>query len=380
MPHSSDVLTDHLPHGDGLVAYALLQHLAERGHSVHVATQRQAICGVVPANLHLYTVPQTRTGMAGRLQYMLGMRRLFRTLSKTIKFDLLHQTNPVFSGVSLALVDSPLPLVLGTYVASWGKDPNTMTGGDGAMTRLVRAGRDMLAAVQQARASMLLLTGPTACERLPWARSVAGKIRYLPHGVDTQMFAPAVDAAETGLRALFLSNVSLRKGVLPLVRSWAIVLQQMPAARLMVVGDGPDLAAMQRLAAELGVAHAIDFAGSVEHNAVPAVMQRYALYVLPSFGEPYAGSLLEAMSCGLPVVYTLAGGLPDMVPAGGGVGVAMDDPEALAAAMLTLLRDAALRQQMGRINRAAMLATMTWPRVVETLEDYYAELLVGVRP
>jgi hypothetical protein len=66
----------------------------------------------------------------------------------------MHQTNPVFAGISLALIGSGLPLVLGTYVARWPKDPETLSGKSGLKGRLAGWVRDLIATLQQLQADI----------------------------------------------------------------------------------------------------------------------------------------------------------------------------------------------------------------------------------
>src|SRR3954469_24176046 len=120
--HPSDMLTDHLPNGAGWIDYNYLRGLAERGHVLHVATPRIELRHPMPPNLHLHLIPgtgQKRPGMSTRLRYLIGVRRLFGRLSKTVKFDLAQQFTPVETGLSLALLGTGVPLVLGPYSGHW---------------------------------------------------------------------------------------------------------------------------------------------------------------------------------------------------------------------------------------------------------------------
>jgi glycosyl transferase family 4 len=114
VPHCSDLLTDHLPHGDGLIAHGFISNLARRGHRLHVAAQRVELRSPLHSNITLHEIPVTASGpLVGRLEYMLRVRRLLNKLNKDCRFDLIHQLNPVFTGTSLAMIGSGLPLVLG---------------------------------------------------------------------------------------------------------------------------------------------------------------------------------------------------------------------------------------------------------------------------
>ena len=114
------MLTDHRPHGDGLVAFGFIRELAARGHELHVAAGIVDVQGALPPNVHLYALRQEDGhGWAERLRFMWRVRRLYRRLTRSAAFDLVHQLTPVDVGVSLALADCSAPLVLGPYVPDW---------------------------------------------------------------------------------------------------------------------------------------------------------------------------------------------------------------------------------------------------------------------
>jgi glycosyltransferase involved in cell wall biosynthesis len=103
------------------------------------------------------------------------------------------------------------------------------------------------------------------------------------------------------------------------------------------------------------------------------------VYCLPSYGEPYGMTALEAMACARPVVATAAGGLQHMVPDDGGRKVPPGDPAALAGALRELLADPALRRSMGERNRAEVEQRFAWSRVGDRLEQIYAEAVSARR-
>ena len=155
---------------------------------------------------------------------------------KSQRFDLVHQLNPVFTGVSLALAGSGLPLVLGTYVARWPDDPDALTSGGGWTGRGAAKGRELIAAMQQRRADALLLTTPAAWNRLPDPEEVRSRIHVIPHGIDTELFSPRLgwDSLET-MQAeqqkpsiLFLANVLKRKGIFTLIEAFRMVANEFP--------------------------------------------------------------------------------------------------------------------------------------------------------
>ena len=118
--HPSELLTDHLPHGDGTVAWGFIRELGRRGHRLHVACEKIDLVVPPPPNVSLHPIrTRARSGAAHALEYKLGCRALFERLRRRTSFDVAHQLNPVFGGLSLALFGTGVPVVLGTYVAAW---------------------------------------------------------------------------------------------------------------------------------------------------------------------------------------------------------------------------------------------------------------------
>ena len=384
VPHCSDLLTDYLPHGDGLIAHGFITNLARRGHQLHVAAQRVELREPLLANITLYQSPLRTTGrILSRLEYMFRVRRLLHGLSKSMRFDLIHQLNPVFSGMSLSLLGSGLPLVLGTYVARWPEDPDSLVSSKTWTGRALALGRNVVASVQQRQADVLLLTTPAAENRLPFPNDVRDRIQVLPHGLDTQLFRPEAGwdsderllADQRNPSVLFFANVVERKGIFTLIEAFPAIVQSVPNVMLRIAGDGPALPEVKRRVAALRCASQVAFLGRQERSAAPALYRNSSVYCLPSHGEPYATTVLEAMSCGKPVVVTDAGGLAHMVDDRGGRKVPVGDTASLAAALVKLLRDPSQRRAMGRYNRELVERTMTWEHVTRRLEEIYREML-----
>jgi glycosyltransferase involved in cell wall biosynthesis len=394
VPHCSDLLTDFLPHGDGLIAHGFIINLARRGHQLHVAVQGVKLREPMHPNVTLHRIPLKCSGRTlrtlGRLEYMVRVRALLSRLSKTVHFDLVHQLNPVFAGVSLALVGSGLPLVLGTYVASWPHALNAESS-ESWLKRSAAKFRDAVARLQQLQADALLLTTPAAANRLPKPANVLERIYFLPHGVDTALFSPAPqntreELPREGTREtiLFLANVVRCKGIFTLLDAFPAVARKCPGVKLRIGGDGSELAEAKLRAARLPCADQVEFLGRQERVNLPALYRSCSVYCLPSFGEPFATTLIEAMSCGKPIVTTDSGGSPHIVTAKGGCCVPSGDSGPLSDALIDLLRDPIRREAMGRHNRSVVEASMSWDRVTEKLETIYRGVLsknrVGEHP
>jgi glycosyltransferase involved in cell wall biosynthesis len=378
--HPSDLLTDHLPDGDGLVAFGFIEKLARRGHRLHIAVRRSALRGDLPSNVTLHQVDcGDADGVMSRLRYMAAIRRLLRRLQTVEPIAVVHQMNPVFAGLSLGLAGCGIPVVLGTFVARWPAERRQ--GGVRDALRDAAGGlvRWAIGAVHQAQASALLMTTPAAVNRIAlpaWSRRKMFTVR---HGINTDMFSPGEDWRErlrTGEPSiLFYSHLDRRKGIHVLVEAFKFVAVTVPGSRLTIVGRGDHTEEVVRAVEATGLGDRIRITGPVERNTAPELFRAHSVYCLPSYGEPYATTVLEAMACARPVVVSDAGGLPYMLPKDGALRVPVGDPGALAVALTELLSSPERRVAMGSANLDFIRTHCTWDGVVAELEAVYARLL-----
>lgn len=162
-----------------------------------------------------------------------------------------------------------------------------------------------------------------------------------------------------------------QKGVDLLLKSLPLILGHHKVV-LNVIGTGPRLPQYQALAERLGVSENVRFLGFVEHQEMPRHYQQADLFVLPSRRESFGLVLAEAMACGLPVVATTAGAIPEVVEDGvTGVLVPPDDPEALANAVVSLLSNAPRMKAMGRAGAQRVCERFTWGKVAQRVVDGY---------
>jgi glycosyltransferase involved in cell wall biosynthesis len=144
--------------------------------------------------------------------------------------------------------------------------------------------------------------------------------------------------------------------------------------RLVVVGEGGSLEDLRRLAAELGLAETVVFAGL--QPPMPSVHNIFEISVLCSRSEGFPNAVVEAMAAGRPVVGTDVIGIRDAVRADEtGLLVPPADPAALADALDRLLSDEALRRAMGEAGRRRAAEEYHGDRVIATLESLYEEMV-----
>lgn len=154
---------------------------------------------------------------------------------------------------------------------------------------------------------------------------------------------------------------------------------QPPASRphLLLIGDGPHRASLERRTAELGLSDRVSFAGPQPHAELPRYYAIADAFVIPSTDhETFSIAACEAMSCRRPVIGTRVGGLPEVVRDGEtGFLVPPGDAAALAERIGALLGDQALRERMGAAGREWTLQMFTWDRVIARMIACYGQVL-----
>lgn len=389
IPHASDFLTNHRSHGDGLTAFGFISRLAERGHTLHVAAPAMDIRGELPANIKLYPIKTwTKGTIPHRLEYMVRSRlllhRLRRSKQSEDQIEMIHQLNPVNKGLSLAMLGSGLPVVLGVIVPSWPEDAEETTLKQSLSKRLIEGiktwAKRRLLTLQQWQASVLLLATPAARAELHQAERIEHKIVYLPLGVDATRFFPPSSEDERPLQdepnILFLANLWRRKGIFTLLEAFARVVEKVPNCRLTIAGGGGEREEVERRIAASPHRKQITMLGPVGRDQVPELLRNCTLYCLPAYGEPFANSVLEALASGRPVVATNAGGIREMIPDDGGRKVPPRDVQALAEALIEVVSSTELQTVMGRCNRRKANQVYAWDRVIDRLEGVYQQLII----
>ncbi len=168
-----------------------------------------------------------------------------------------------------------------------------------------------------------------------------------------------------------------QKGLQDLLRAAPAILAAEPRARIAVVGDGPMREALVQQAAALGLDRHPRFALLPYHGPPERPLRALDLYVLPSWWEALPVGALEALACGVPQVATDVGGTGEAVTAATGRLVAPHDPDALAAAVLALLRDEAGLRARAAASAAAHAERFTVERMVRETAALYADVLSG---
>lgn len=239
---------------------------------------------------------------------------------------------------------------------AWPKLPHIhLEDGFGPEERATQLRRRVLTRRLALRFSHVVLPSQTLARiaRETW-RLPPQRLHIIPNGVDLARFHPAEGRAVLDLGGsgpILGTAAALRpeKNIGRLLRALALLREGGEAARLIILGDGPERPRLEALTGQLGLAACVRFLG---HVAEPAATYRAMdLFCLSSDTEQMPFAVLEAMASGLPVVSTDVGDVARMLPRESRAQVVPPEDAALAAALRPLLRDALLRQGLGAANR-----------------------------
>lgn len=207
------------------------------------------------------------------------------------------------------------------------------------------------------------------------------RVRQIYIGIDTERFMPGMQAPDSRY-LLCVARHTPKKGLDTLIRAWARIAGRHPDVQLLQVGGGGITERYVRLAESMGVGDSFVFMGPRRHDEVLRLMQGAQAFVLPSQtaedGDSEALGIVfnEASACGVAVLSTEHGGIPEAVRHGvNGLLCAERDDEALAQHMDAVLSDPALAQQLGRRGRELVCDEFDIRRQSPRLEAFYTEVL-----
>jgi glycosyltransferase involved in cell wall biosynthesis len=198
---------------------------------------------------------------------------------------------------------------------------------------------------------------------------------------DYDLLAESPSTGSETARFLFVGNLLHLKGIHLILRALRQVREDIPDAKLTIVGDGRDRAWLHGLARQLGIDHAVDWRGKLPRQEVMAIYGSHTAFVFPSLHDSGGTVVLEALSQGLPVICLDLGGPGAILPENCGFKIAARDRteeqvvSALAAAMKQLACDSVLRRELAE-NALAAARVQTWKAVVGHAYEQVEKILV----
>ena len=365
--------------GSGIVATELAKALAVRGHQVSlISTDPPFRLGDFQAGLVFHEVKTPGYPLFREPQYLLSLANKLVDVAREFELDIIHAHYAIPHAVAAYLARQILaasganrvPRIVTTL---HGTDV-TIIGSDPSYSETAAFCIDQSNGVTAVSDSLRQET----YQQLP----VKADIRVIPNFLDCQQHRRVPDDAlaaryrgrdpETKL-VIHVSNFRPVKRADAVVRIFYRIRERIPA-RLLLVGDGPDLLRARRVARELGVAGDVDALG--EQEQVVPILSVSDLFLLPSTEESFGVAALEAMSCGVPVIACRVGGLPEVIEQGvTGFLHEIEDLQGMADSAVRLLTDPQLHQRIATGALRAVHTRFCADEVVPQYEAFYRELL-----
>ena len=195
------------------------------------------------------------------------------------------------------------------------------------------------------RSSAVITVSQALADRLSELGVAREKIKTIYNGVDHTVFFPRDEAEireELGVNPnrsliLFIGNLKLEKGCVDLVEAFTRIADKCPEADLCYIGSGKEEQAIRTCAQAASLESRVTLLGSLDHQVLCKWINASTLVALPSYNEGVPNVLLEAMTCGKPVVATKVGGIPEVVQAEAGILVPARNVDDLGAALVEAL-------------------------------------------
>jgi N-acetyl-alpha-D-glucosaminyl L-malate synthase BshA len=360
--------------GSGIVATELAKSLAARGHDVHVLSADTPFrFGTYQAGLTFHRVSTPAYPLFRETQYVLALATRVVQVSREFRLDIVHAHYAVphataaylAKQILLSAAAQPVPQVIttlhGTDITLVGSDHSyaetvafSIDQSDG-VTAVSASLRDDTYRVLPVRKEIVVIPNFLDCDAYRRIPNAALRARFCPPGCEKLV--------------IHVSNFRPVKRVAAAVEVFARIASRVPA-RLLLVGDGPELTAALDSARALGISRQVESLG--EQDQIVPLLSIADLFLLPSAQESFGLAALEAMACEVPVVASRVGGLHEVIDDGvTGFLHPLDDLQGMAESGVALLTDGALHARVAAAARRTVLDRYCRDSVVPQYEAFY---------
>jgi len=368
--------------GSGVVAAELARSLADRGHRTHVISSDTPFrLRTSDGGVRFHRVETPGYPVFREPQYLLALANRLVQVARAHRLDIIH--------AHYAIPHAAAAYLARQILASSGSDinvPRTITTLHGTDVTILGSDASYRETVSFCIDQSDEVTAVSESLRADTKRAmpISRDITVIPNFVDFEIYQRKPDASlrkrwcPSGERlVIHLSNLRPVKQVDAVVRVFAKIREQV-AARLLIVGEGPELGRTQQLIDELAIGGDVELIG--EAQDVVGLLSVADLFLLPSLQESFGLSALEAMACGVPVVASNVGGLPEVVA--DGVTGFLHPPDAvtpMAASAIKILSNPELHARMAADGVRLARERFSADRIVPQYEALYERALARAR-
>ena len=359
--------------GSGVVATELGKMLAERGHEIHfISSSMPFRLKRMYHNISYHQVEVNQYSVFQYPPYDIALASKMAEVVNREKLDLLHVhyaiPHAVCAILAKQMVDRDLKIVTtlhGTDITVLGYDPS--------LTDAIKFGiekSDIVTAVSNA------LIGQTYDLIRP-DKPIQTVYNFIDERIyqksDSAHLKEEFSISEDEKVIIHVSNFRAVKRVPDVVRAFKKIADAMPA-KLLLVGDGPEVTVVSKLVKELGLSHHVLFLGKQEN--LEELYSISDLLLLLSEKESFGLVALEAMACGVPCIGTNVGGIPEVITDGeNGYICELGDIRTIAKKAVTLLQDQALHEKISQKALETVNTKFKADTIVEQYEELYFTLL-----
>jgi N-acetyl-alpha-D-glucosaminyl L-malate synthase BshA len=359
--------------GSGLVATQLGLRLAELGHDVHF------ISYATPFKLQQYR-PRVQFHAVDPIEYPLFHQTLY-TFSLTAKIiEVVEQFD-----LDVVHAHYSIPHSLCAHLAReiTGRDFRIVTTLHGTDVTIVGQDRPLFPINKYGIEKSDVVTTVSQFQRSYTKQrlGIAKEIEVIYNFIDPQVFKPREQphrclAPPEERLIMHIGNFRQPKNPAGVLQTFIRVARQVPNARLVLVGEGPELGSFRQSCREHHLCDRITYLGAIDN--VEMVLPMADCVLQPSYHESFGMVLLEAMACGVPTVSSNVDGIPEVVAHGEtGYTAGPDDHDALAAHVVAICRDACLQQRLGQAGRERAISHFHHDHIVPQYLAVYERLLAG---
>ncbi len=312
--------------------------------------------------------PIPASGSIIRITISLRLASTIKAVLDRENFDIIHLHEPFMPMLCTAVLRFSHTVNVGTFHACHGR-PGYNFGRPVSTIMLKRRRRKLDSKIAVSKPAMEFAS-----------KYVPGDYTIIPNGVDLEHFSPDVSPIDKfcdgKLNILFVGRLESRKGANYLIKAYKQVKEELPNSRLIVVGPGTRLRRKYERQVKRNRLEDVVFVGYAPYAELPRYYKTADIFCSPATGrESFGIALIEAMAVGKPIVASNIDGYASVMTHGAeGLLVPPKDKKALAQALISLMTNESLRQQMGARGRLTAEG-YDWKHIAQRVLDYYVKVL-----